>query len=286
MTTSFRTLACVALLSLIQSFSNAQELPQLSPPARVSQRIGLTDVSITYSRPSARGRRVFGDVLQYGAVWRTGANHCTVLTTSGPLMLNGQGLKPGSYSVFTVPGEGSWSLIFNTDTTLWGAFGRDAAKDVITVKILQRPTVPTETFTILFDNIGQDRADLIFRWEKSEAYVTLEAPSEELALSNIHQALADPKADFRAYARSADFCAERGLEQKAAIAWAEKSVSMEKHYWNLFTLAKARAAIGMYSEAISAATEAIPLARKENDESAARNYEQKVAEWTARMQGK
>lgn len=286
MTTTLRTLACAALLSLIPTFSHAQELPQLSPPARVSQRIGLTDVSITYSRPSARGRRVFGDLIQNGVVWRTGANHCTVLTTTGPLMMSGQGLKPGSYAVFTIPGDGSWQLIFNSDTSLWGAFNRDPSRDVLTAKILQRPSVPTETFTILFDNIGQDRADLIFRWEKTEAFVTLEAPSEEAALNNIHQALADPKADFRTYARSADFCAERWLEQKNAVGWAEKSVSMEKHYWNQFTLAKARASIGMYSEAISAATEAIELARKENDGSAARTYEQKVAEWTAHMQGK
>lgn len=285
MKNTLSTLACVALLSLPLS-SNAQELPQLSPPGYVSQRIGLTDVSVSYSRPSTRGRRVFGDLIKSGTVWRTGANHCTVLTTSGVLVVGGQSVKPGSYSLFTVPGEGSWQLILNADTSLWGAFNRDQAKDILVVKMPQRFGPPTETFTISFENLGQDKADLTFRWEKSEASISLEAPSDEVALKNIHAALADPKADFRVFARSADFCAERGVEPKEAVQWAEKSVSMEKHYWNQFTLAKAKAAVGLYKEAVDSGMEAVALARKENDESSARSYEQKVAEWTAKAQGK
>lgn len=252
----------------------------------MTQRIGLADVSITYSRPSAKGRPVFGDLVPYGEVWRTGANKATSLSTTGTLMLNGQKLAEGKYSVFTIPGEGAWQVIFNKNTELWGAYDRKPEEDVLTVKVPAQPVAFTETFTIEFANLGQDKADIVFRWEKQEAVLSVLADATEKAMANIKEALAKPDADFRAYARAASFCLDRGLEQKQALAWATKSVSMEKKYWNTFTLAKAQAEAGMYKEASETGKEAVALAIAEKDAGAQKSYQAKVDEWSAKAAGK
>ncbi len=183
----------------------------------MTQRIGLADVSITYSRPSAKGRPVFGDLVPYGEVWRTGANKATSLSTTGTLMLNGQKLAEGKYSVFTIPGEGAWQVIFNKNTELWGAYDRKPEEDVLTVKVPAQPVAFTETFTIEFANLGQDKADIVFRWEKQEAVLSVLADATEKAMANIKEALAKPDADFRAYARAASFCLDRRIGAEAGI---------------------------------------------------------------------
>jgi hypothetical protein len=278
----FATAALVALPLL----STAQEVPAPSPVSTVSQRIGLTDVTITYYRPSAKERKIFGDLVPYGEVWRTGANKATLLTTTGTLMLNGQKLPEGTYSMFTIPGEGAWQVIFNKNTELWGAYDRKAEEDVLTVKVSARPAAYTETFTIEFANLGQDKADILLRWEKQEAVLPVVADATDKAMANIQEALAKPDADYRAYARAASFCLDRGLEQKQALAWATKSVSLEKKYWNTFTLAKAQAEAGMYKEAADTGKEAVALAIAEKDGGAQKTYQAKVDEWTAKAAGK
>jgi hypothetical protein len=274
------------VLAALPLITSAQELPAPSPESTVTQRIGLADVSITYSRPSAKGRPVFGDLVPYGEVWRTGANKATLLSTTGTLMLNGQKLAEGKYSVFTIPGEGAWQVIFNKNTELWGAYDRKPEEDVLTVKVPAQPVAFTETFTIEFANLGQDKADIVFRWEKQEAVLSVVADATEKAMANIKEALAKPDADFRAYARAASFCLDRGLEQKQALAWATKSVSMEKKYWNTFTLAKAQAEAGMYKEASETGKEAVALAIAEKDAGAQKSYQAKVDEWSAKAAGK
>jgi hypothetical protein len=275
-------LAPLALLAL-PLFSFAQDLPVPSPASTVTQRIGLTDVSITYSRPSAKGRKVFGDLVPYGEVWRTGANKATMLSTNGPLLIEGQELPAGKYSVFTIPYEGgAWEVIFNRNTELWGAYERKPEEDVLRVKCNARDAQATESFTIAFDNLGNDGADLVFRWANTEALVSLKVDSKTAAIKNITIAVADPKADFRTYARSASYYLDNDLGVEQALAWATKSVSLEKKYWNTFTLAKAQAASGKYSDAVSSAMAAVELARAEKDEDAVKSYQAKADEWSAK----
>jgi len=101
--------------------ANAQELPQPSPTSTVDQRIGLTDFSITYSRPATRGRTIFGDLVPYNQVWRTGANRCVILNASTDFTMNGNAVSAGEYALFTIPGETEWTIILSTQTDLWGS---------------------------------------------------------------------------------------------------------------------------------------------------------------------
>lgn len=274
-----RMFAPLALLSL-PLLTSAQELPAPSPTAKVEQRIGLTDVTVEYSRPSMKGRKIFGDLVPYNEVWRTGANKATILTTNGPLTLEGQELPAGKYSVFAVPYEGgSWEVIFNSNTELWGAYDRKEAEDVLRMKCPAREAQTTETFTIGFDNLGTEQADLVFRWEKTEAYLTLKVDAKTAAIKNITMAIADPKADFRTYARSASYYLDNDLGVDQALEWAQKSVTLEKKYWNVFTLAKAQAASGNFADAVTNGEQAVELAKAEKDDGAMKSYGEKVAEW-------
>ncbi len=280
-----RFLAPLALMA-IPLLGSAQDLPAPSPLAKVEQRIGLADISVTYSRPSTKGRKVFGDLVPFGQIWRTGANKSTLFVTTSLLYIGDSKLPPGKYSVFTMPMESAWEIIFNKNVELWGADGYKPEEDVLRVKAIVRPAPATETFTIGFENLSMDKGELVFRWEKTEVSLPIEANATEQGVANITAELAKPDADFRAFARSAAFYLERGIDPKVAYEYANKSVSMEKKYWNAFYLAKAQAALGMYDDAVKTGKEAVALAVAEKDAGAQKSYQEKVDEWAAKAAGK
>lgn len=275
----------LALLALPFGIS-AQDLPALSPLSKVEQRIGLTDIKVEYSRPSARGRRIFGDLVPYDEIWRTGANKSTKITFSGPVVLADQPVKAGSYSLFTIPHEGSWEVILNSNPDLNGAFDRKEAEDVLRTKVEVAFGEPLETFTIGFANLGQDRGDLELAWSKLRVRIRITADATEQGQANIKEALARKDAGFSAYHRSASFFLDRGLNPKLALEYAQKSVSMEKKYWNTFTLAKAQANTGDLATAAHTAKEAIALAQAEGSMGAVKEYTAKMAEWESKARGK
>lgn len=281
-------LAPLALVAL-PLFTSAQDLPAPSPKATVTQKIGLTEVTISYSRPSMKGRQVFGGLVPYGELWRTGANECTVLKTTGPLAINGgdQVLPAGEYAVFTIPGEEAWQVVFNKNAKQWGTGDHKREEDVLTVKAAARPSgILTETLYIGFENLQRDAADLVLRWEKQEVSLSLFSDATEKGKLNIKAALAKPGADYRAYARAAEFFMDRGLDPKEALQYATKSVGLTKKYWNTFLLARAQAAVGMYGEAALNGKEAIALALAEKDESVLKDYQEQSNKWSAQASGK
>lgn len=277
-----RTLLYTALLA-VPMLSTAQDLPAPSPKATVMQRIGLTDVTIEYSRPSSKGRKVFGDLVPYGEVWRTGANKATSISFKGNLLVQDQPLEAGMYSVFTIPREGgSWEVIFNRDTELWGASDRKPEADVLHIKVPVKECPQTETFTMEFANLGQDAADLVLRWERQQAIIHLSADATEQGKANIAEAVAKPDAGYRPFYSAANFYLDRNLDAKQALEWAQKSVSKERKYWNTFVLAKAQAANNLFKEAVATAREAAKMAAAEKDGGAERTYLQKAEEWSAK----
>lgn len=268
-------------LLLAPLFAVAQKLPQPSPSGSVEQVIGLTTVEVDYSRPSAKGRTIFGELVPFGKVWRTGANKCTTLKTDGVLMVEDQKLAPGIYSVFTIPTADTWVVIFNSDTSLWGEEDRKDSADVLRVKVMRSKTAePTETFTIGFGQVKDDRANLELRWENTLVSIKLHADATEQAMTNIKAALADPKADFRTYNGSARFCVDRKLNLPLALTWAEKSVGLERKFWNVHTYALALGANGKYTEAITAAEESMKLAQAAKYDAYVTMNKEKIEEWS------
>jgi len=267
--------------ALLATFSTqAQNLPSASPKGSVSQVVGLTNITVTYNRPSARERRIFGDLVPYGMVWRTGANLCTIIELDGPIMVEGQKLAEGKYSIFTIPGEVAWQVIFNKNTELWGEGDRKEEEDVLTVKVMATEMKqPVETFTIGFGEVKDDKATLDLSWEHMRVSVGLFADATEKAMTNIKEAIGSEKADFRTYHNSARFLIDRNMMPEQALTWAQQSVKMDTRFWNVYTLALACHANGKTKDAIVHAEECKKLAREANYEAYVKMADERLKEW-------
>lgn len=165
----------LAVPALAQERGNDEA--RTSPNAAVSQTIGTTDVMLTYGRPSVRDRDIFGDLVPYDAVWRTGANEATTITFSDDVMVEGQPLAAGTYGLFTIPGEKQWTVIFNRAAEQWGAMNYDAGSDALRVMVEPREGDMDEMMTFSFDEVGEDRGMLVLHWDEVEVPITISTGS-------------------------------------------------------------------------------------------------------------
>lgn len=245
---------------------NAQELPQASPLGEVHQQVGLTKVDVKYSRPSAKGRVIFGDLVPYGQLWRTGANLNTIIEFSGPVKFGDVDVKPGKYSLFTVPGKDMWVVHLNSNVELWGEDEFKEEQNVASVKVKPTDAEHTETFTIDLGNYQGDNADLEIRWEKTRVSIPIVTDATAQGIENIKQAIAKGDMKSGGYGSCARFCLDRNVMTKEALEWAQQSVTMDKKFWNMHTLARAQAANGMTKEARVTAEESMKMAQEAKNE--------------------
>jgi len=253
------TIALLAGALVIQ----AQELPQPSPAATVSQRIGLTDINVEYSRPGMKDRVIFGDLVPFDNIWRTGANKNTTIEFSGPVQIGGKEVAAGTYSFFTIPTENEWTVILNSKTDHWGAGDYKDSLDV--ARFTVKPTKmgqKVESFSIGFAHITSKTGVLELMWEQTKVAIKIAADPIPQAKKNIEEALAKEDADFRAYHGSARFYLDNGLDASKALMWEKKSVEMDKKFWNTHWLAKAYKANGQVAEAMKTAKESLALAEE------------------------
>lgn len=258
------TLFITAMLAT--AIANAQELPQASPLGEVEQVVGLTSVDVEYSRPSVKDRVIFGDMLPFDKLWRTGANKNTTIEFSGPVKFGGVEVDAGKYSMFTVPGKDNWVVHLNKNTEQWGEGDFKEEECVASVKVPVTTGEFTETLTISFDNVVNDNADLVLRWEKVKVAIPINADATKQALANITAAMAKGDMKGGGYSSSARFCLDRNVMTKDALGWAEKGVEMDKKYWNLHTLARAQAANGLTKQAVATAEESMKMAQEAKNE--------------------
>lgn len=258
------TLFITAMLAT--AIANAQELPQASPLGEVEQVVGLTSVDVEYSRPSVKDRVIFGDMLPFDKLWRTGANKNTTIEFSGPVKFGGVEVDAGKYSMFTVPGKSSWVVHLNKNTEQWGEGDFKEEECVASVKVPVTTGEFTETLTFSFDNVVNDNADLVLRWEKVKVAIPINADATKQALANITAAMAKGDMKGGGYSSSARFCLDRNVMTKDALGWAEKGVEMDKKYWNLHTLARAQAANGLTKQAVATAEESMKMAQEAKNE--------------------
>ena len=276
MKAQFLTLALLAATSLV-----GQDLPQSSPKGSVEQIVGLTKVEVEYSRPSAKGRHIFGGLLKYGELWRTGANMNTTIEFSGPVKFGDQEVGAGKYSLFTIPNEGAWIVILNKNTELWGEGDYKEAEDAARIKVEAMGGEFTETLTIEFADLVGDNANLVLRWEKAKVVIPIVTDATAQGLANIKEALAKADAKPGAYGSSARFCLDRNVMTKEALGWAETCVKGDRKYWHLHTLARAQAANGQVKEAIETATESMKMAQEDKNEAYVNMNREKIVEWSA-----
>ena len=227
------------------------ELPRISQRASVTQTVGLTDITITYSRPNVKGRVIWGGLVPYNEVWRTGADEATTISFGENVLLNGYALSAGKYALFTIPTPDDWTIIINSVAKQWGAFNYDSTKDVLRFKVKPVGNKFFETHTIYFSDVTTSSAVINIAWEKLKVYFDVKINTDSIAYRNIQRAIADAKPDdWVIYAASANYAVDNNVHLDEAMDWIEKSISMKETYYNDFVKAKLLGKKGQKKEAL------------------------------------
>ena len=259
--------------------------PQPSPLGMVSQRVGLTDVAIEYSRPGVKGRTIFGDLVAFGKTWRTGANSNTKVTFSSDVIIDGQTLKAGSYGLYSVPNKDSWEVMFYTESDNSGV-PRDwddskvAAKTTVNVQAFP---INVETFTISINDVTSTTAVLGILWEKTYVAVTFEVPTDEMVSETIAAVMAaSPKAGD--YYNAAIYYNQQDIDIKRANEWMEKAMSLTEKpaFWQLRQQSLIYAKMGDSEKAIAVAEKSLELSKEAGNEAYIKMNTESLSEWRAK----
>lgn len=239
------------------------DFPATSPRGTIQQRVGVTDVEVTYSRPSMRGRQVFGGLEPYGNVWRTGANGATRVTFSTDVSLGGTEVPAGSYALLSIPGKDEWTVILNKDTELFGAYGYDQTKDLARITVEPEAlSTPVETLTFGFSDLSSSgTATMHFEWETTRIALELDTQIVKQLQPRIEEAMAGD--GQKPYVQAAMFYYENGLDLDKAAAWMEKGLEANPDaFWFQYRHGLILAAKGDKKGAIEAAMASMEKARK------------------------
>lgn len=234
------------------------EVPKASPNAEVEQVIGLTEVEVSYSRPGVKGRIIFGDLVPFGEVWRTGANKATTIEFADTLYVNQDTVAPGEYAIFTIPGEKSWTVVFNSNADQSGTSNYDTTLNVLSLEV--KPAVlkdTVETLTFDFQNITMNTADLVLKWETTAVAIPLKFEVDRTVERNIRIAL-DAELQWSTYYNSAKYYYNTGKDLDQALQWVNESIKYKDDaYWIYNLKAEILLAKEMYSDAIETAKKAL-----------------------------
>ncbi len=211
------------------------ELPDASPLARVMQRVGLTDIQVEYSSPAASGRDVWGKLVPYGEVWRTGANANTFLEVSRPVRIGGVDVPAGKYSLHTVPGQLTWTVIVNRKTDGWGSDTYDRSQDVVRTEVTAQKVPPRERLAFLFSNTTRDRTELDLEWAGVRVRVPIGVKTKEQVEEGINRAVGGL---WRPSAQAARYLFETEKDVGRALALVDQSIAIEPTWFNLWTKAR------------------------------------------------
>lgn len=245
-------------VTFVQAQSALLNLPDASQHARVTQRIGLTDITIDYHRPLVRGRKIFGGLQVYGQVWRAGANYNTTVEFSDPVTIEGQPLPKGLYGLHLIPGESSWVVIFSKNSTSWGSFTYDKAEDALRVTVKPQAIENHEALSYDFDDPKPNSALITMRWERVAVPFKVEVNTSEIVQQSLRNQLrARPQFEWQAWEEAASYLLTNKLGAEEALKYAERSIEIEDRFENEMTKAHALSALGRREEAMAARDKAI-----------------------------
>jgi len=271
----------VALLSI--TLSAQIETPQPSPAAKVWQTVGLTEVTVDYSRPSMRGRTIYGDLVPYNKLWRTGANAYTKVTFNKDVTIGESAVKAGTYSIFTKPGESNWEVFFYTDTQGGGTPKEwDDAKVVAKVTApVNKMEMPVETFTITIDDVANNGASIGIIWENVYVGVPFAVGTDAEVVKGIEKVMAGPSAGD--YYQAAVYYASEGKDIGKAKEWMDKAMAMTKEprYWQLRQQSLIQAKAGDKKGAIMTAKKSLAGAEAAGNADYVKMNKDSLKEWGA-----
>ncbi len=257
------TYRIVAICFSMASLAGAQTLltlPEASQQATVSQRLGVSEITVTYHRPMVGGRKVWGGLVPYGQVWRAGANENTTIQFGDPVTIEGKALAAGTYGLHMLPGTDSWEIAFSKNATSWGSFSYDKGEDALRVTVKTQPAEFHEALTYDFDEVKPDSAVVTLRWEKLAVPFRVAIDVTETTVRSLRQELRGGKQyNWIGWDEAASYCLQHKTNLEEALHWADLSIQNEERFENVMTKSSLLEALNRASDAKAAHDHAMEI---------------------------
>jgi hypothetical protein len=235
-------------------------LPRVSQHARVTQRIGITDITVDYSRPLVRGRKIFGGLEADGKVWRAGANENTTVEFGDAVTVEGQPLDRGIYGLHMIPGESEWTVVFSRNSASWGSFSYDAGEDALRVSIKPQTAPAQEALSYNFENLSANSAAMTMRWETVAIPIRVEVDTPRIVAASLRNQLRGRiRFEWQAWQEAANYLLNNQLDAAEALKYADNSIDIEDHFENEITRSRALKALGRNDEAQTTRKKALAM---------------------------
>ena len=270
---------------LFVSFYGFSQLktPSASTASEIEQVVGLTEIEVDYNRPSKRGRVIFGNLVPFGKIWRTGANSGTEISFSTDVSINGENINEGTYSIFSIPNEDSWQIIFYSDTDLWSVPRNWEESKIIFQSNFKSNTnnKVVETFSISFEDITNNNVNLVFSWDDTNVIVPIDVPTKSLVEDQIKSIMGDdPKSSD--YYSAAVYYLQENINLDIALKWMNKAIEMIENprFFQLRQQSLILAANGQYKNAIKVAEMSLELSIQANNGDYVKMNNDSIEEWS------
>ena len=280
------TLTFLFLIFIIIQTSAQLNLPNASPDGELKQEVGFTDVAVKYSRPGAKGRTIFGGLVPFGELWRTGAHDATTIRVSDTVKLNGHLVPAGTYSFFTIPNPKEWTIILNKDTAMHGTSEYKQENDLIRfTATAENSSRFYETFTIEINDIIKDAASLYLIWENTQVKLAITTNADEVVIAEINNRINVKKEDRASLLyQSALYYFNNGKDLKQAYEWIQVANKKGQDAVHLQLRAKIEAALGKYDAAIKSARTSSDLATTKKLDQVVSSNEKLIKEWSSKLE--
>lgn len=254
----------IFMLTSASIFAQGLKMPAASSTQTLTQDFGLSQIKLSYSRPNVKGRGIFGDLIPYGQVWRTGANSPTKITFAEEITFEGKPVPAGEYALYTIPGEKEWTIILSKNTKLWGAMGYQETDDLLRVKVKPISIADkVETFRIDFANVMSNTCDLQLSWDKTLISVRIGVDIDTKIMAAIDAAM---QGNNKPFYQAASYYFDNGKDLTKAYAWIKEATAANaKAYWMEHLQAKIELKLGLKAEAIASAKRSMQVAEAEKN---------------------
>ncbi|MBK9318932.1 MAG: DUF2911 domain-containing protein [Bacteroidetes bacterium] len=267
--------SCAIVFATLVADAQSLKVPAPSPSQTLKQDFALSTIEISYSRPGVKNRTIFGDIVPFGTLWRTGANSATTISFGDTVMIGGVKVNPGKYGLLTIPGQTEWVVIISKSTTTTGADDYKKEEDVVRMNV--KPSAlssKVETFTIQLENIKNNSCDLQLMWDKTMVSVGISTDIDGRIMKDIQKLVIN---DSRPYGAAANYYMENGKDLKLAAEWYDKAIaSNPKAYWLVHQKANCQAKMGLKKEAVETANKSIAIAKEQGDDNYVRLNEKLI----------
>jgi hypothetical protein len=268
-------------LSSAPSVAQQLQIPAPSPKCTLTQSVGVMEITISYSRPGIKGREIFGGLVPYGEMWRTGANASTTLKFTKDVTLNGNPVPAGEYALFTVPGRTAWEIIISKD--IGSGTGKYKKEDDVARFTAESRNLsePVERFTITVANITDNSADIVLVWDRTAVSFRMETDTDGQVMKQIDEIMKNPPSDDAGvYGSAARYYFDTGRDLKKALTWINKSLEIDNDaYWNTRLKSQIQAGLGDYAGAITTAQESMKQAEAAGNQQYVKYNQDAIAGW-------